>query len=585
MIDIKRKRTIVLAGTLLVLGAAGASAAQEAKATETPAPPVVPDYAASILTPPAPDTPRITGARVFGVRPGNPFLYFVTATGKRPMTFGAENLPEGLLLDNVRGRISGKIAAPGTYKVTLTAKNELGKVSRDFRIVCGDRLALTPPLGWNSWNAGGPFISAEKVMANAKAMVDSGLIHHGWHYINIDDAWQGKRGGKLNAIQGNEKFPDMKKLADDVHGMGLKIGIYSTPWQVSYAGYVGGSSDNEDGKWERKEIPDPKDPTKKIRDRSLNSRHGKYSFAWADARQWAEWGFDYLKYDWNPASTKDRATPFNDMDYLREMSDALRYSGRDIVYSYSNSAPFSHVDEMAVYTNAWRNTGDIRDTWHSMSTKGFDKDKWAPFAGPGHWNDPDMLVLGLVGWEGNLKNTQLTPDEQYVHISLWSLVASPMLIGCDMTKLDPFTISLLTNDEVLAVNQDPLGEQAISISRVENPDDAGDEVQMLPPRREGEAAREQRTPKGLEVIAKRMEDGSKAVGLFNRSQKAAKVTLKWDDLKKIDPKFAGGKWRVRDLWRQKDLGVFEGELGADVNPHGVVLVQMFEEKAAAPAAQ
>ena len=416
MIDIIRK----LSAALLVLGATtAATSAQEpedapnAAPAATPSAPVVPDYSAHILTPPAPDTPRLTGPKVFGVRPGHPFLFTVTATGKRPMTFGAEGLPDGLLLDNVRGRISGKLTAPGTHRVTLTARNAHGKVSREFRIVCGDRLALTPPMGWNSWNAGGPHISTEKVLANAKAMVDSGLIHHGWQYVNIDDAWQGKRGGKLNAIQGNEKFPDMKKLADDVHAMGLKIGIYSTPWVTSYATYIGGSSHNKDGSWDRSMDKDPKDPNgrRKIRE------HGKHSFAWADARQWAEWGFDYLKYDWNPASNTNGATPFGDMEYLREMSDALRYSGRDIVYSYSNSAPFSHADEMAVYTNAWRNTGDIRDTWHSMSTKGFDKDKWAPFAGPGHWNDPDMLVLGLVGWEGNLKNTQLTPVS-YTHLTL-----------------------------------------------------------------------------------------------------------------------------------------------------------------------
>jgi alpha-galactosidase len=579
MTSVARRSRVAWAGFALAVVVMGSPTAGAEDAA-----PEVKDYSAAILTPPAPETPRINGARIFGVRPGHPFLFTVAATGQRPMTFGAEGLPDGLLLDNVRGRITGKLTEPGTYRVTLTAKNALGKDTRELRIVCGDRLALTPPMGWNSWNAGGPHISAEKILANAKAMVDTGLQQHGWTYINIDDAWQGKRGGKLNAIQGNEKFPDMKKLAEDVHAMGLKMGIYSTPWETSYAGYVGGSSDNADGKWDKTLEKDA--AGKKIRHR------GKYSFAWADARQWAEWGIDYLKYDWNPTQTQPSPTKFNDMEYLREMSDALRYSGRDILYSYSNSAPFSHVDEMAIYTNAWRNTGDINDSWYSMSTKGFDKDKWAPFAGPGHWNDPDMLVVGLVGWAGTLHNTKLTPDEQYVHISLWSLVSSPLLIGCDMTKLDPFTISLLSNDEVLAVSQDPLGEQAISISRIENPDDSGDDVQMLPPRREGEQPREQRTPKGLEVIAKNLEDGSKAVGLFNRSTKAAKVTLKIEDLKKIDDAFArrweaalkenkdyaGGKWRVRDLWRQKDLGSFQNEFTADVNPHGVVLVQLFEEK-------
>jgi alpha-galactosidase len=246
------------------------------------------------------------------------------------------------------------------------------------------------------------------------------------------------------------------------------------------------------------------------------------------------------------------------------MGDALRYSGRDVVYSLSNSAPFAEADEWAAYANAWRTTGDIRDTWPSMSSKGFGEGPWAPFAGPGHWNDPDMLVVGLVGWAGKLHFTQLTPDEQYTHISLWSLLAAPLLIGCDMARLDPFTVSLLSNDEVLAVNQDPLGRQALSVSQAKNPDDPGTEV--------FEGRRTVELPKVLEVLAKPMEDGSVAAGLFNRSTKRARVTAGWADLK------IQGRWRARDLWRQKDLGVFEAEVAADVPPHGVVLVQLFPEK-------
>jgi alpha-galactosidase len=565
----RRKGGARALGALLVLSAATWAAPQD-----TPAPAEAKDYSASILTPSAADAPRITGARIFGVRPGNPFLFTITATGKRPLKLAADGLPAGLALDAATGRITGKLAEPGEHRVTLRVENAAGKASRELRIVCGDRLALTPPMGWNSWNAGGPHISEEKVRANAEAMVKSGLVDHGWQYINIDDAWQGARGGKYNGIQANEKFGDMAKLASDIHGMGLKMGIYSTPWVTSYATFTGGSSNDKDGKWDAAMDKDPADPNgrRKLR------QHGKYSFAWADARQWADWGVDYLKYDWNPASNTGGPAPDMDVRYVREMSDALRYSGRDIVYSYSNSAPFSHVGEWSIYFHLWRNTGDIRDTWQSMSTKGFDKDKWAPFAGPGHWNDPDMLVVGLVGWAGTLANTHLTPDEQYVHISLWSLVSAPLLIGCDMTRLDPFTISLLSNDEVLDVDQDPLGHQGITISQTENADDPGMEVVEDKNRPEGDPRRHQEYPKTLDVVAKRMEDGSKAVGLFNRSTKPAKVTLKWDDLKKIDPRFKGGKQRVRDLWRQKDLGVFEGEFTAEVNPHGVVLVQVFEAK-------
>ena len=163
---------------------------------------------------------------------------------------------------------------------------------------------------------------------------------------------------------------------------------------------------------------------------------------------------DYLKYDWNP----------NEVPETREMYDALRTSGRDVVFSLSNNSPFTNAPALSKIANCWRTTGDIRDNWDSMSKKGFGQDKWEPFAAPGHWNDPDMLVVGRVGW-GNPHPTGLTPDEQYTHITLWCLLCAPLLLGCDLDKLDDFTLNLLTNDEVLGVNQDALGKQALCIAR------------------------------------------------------------------------------------------------------------------------
>jgi len=540
----RRWTGVAVASLLGLVGAAmGARAQEPPAASASPAAGTIPDYRAAILTPAPPDTPRINGPKIFGVRPGHPFLFTIAATGARPMTFAATGLPAGLTLDEKTGRITGRIAEPGQSTVTLVARNAAGHAERELRIVCGDRLSLTPPLGWNSWNAGGPFVDAAKVRAAARAMVDKGLVQHGWSYVNIDDAWQGKRGGRYGAIQPSDKFPDMKGLADELHAMGLKLGIYSTPWVTSYASYIGGSADNPEGTWDGE----------KDKERA-GRRHGKYPFAWADARQWADWGIDYLKYDWNP----------NDVEHVRQMSDALRYSARDVVYSLSNSAPFEHAADWAAYANAWRTTGDIRDTWPSMSAKGFGQAKWTPFAGPGHWNDPDMLVVGLVGWEGKLHFTELTPDEQYTHISLWSLLAAPLLIGCDMARLDDFTVSLLSNDEVLAVNQDALGQPALTVSQAPNPADTGTDV--LPGRAKIEL------PRSLEVLARPMEDGSVAAGLFNRSTKPARVTARWADLK------IEGRRRVRDLWRQKDLGTFEGEFAAEVAPHGVVMVQLFADR-------
>ncbi len=477
----------------------------------------LPQEKGQILTPRPGDTPRITGPRIFGVRPDSPFLFRVTATGRRPMKFDAKGLPSGLKIDKATGQITGSITRAGEYPVTLSARNASGKAQRAFKIVVGDRIALTPPMGWNSWNCWAGSVDSDKVLRSALAMFTSGLANHGWTYINIDDTWQGKRSGPYKALQGNKKFPDMKKLCDQIHSLGLKVGIYSTPWITSYAGFPGGSSNNRDGAWQ-----DPQDSGKWV--------HGKYRFHENDARQWADWGIDYLKYDWHVL----------DVPHVSDMATALRWCGRDIIYSLSNSAPIDHASDWARLANCWRTTGDITDTWESMNGIGFSQDKWKDFAGPGHWNDPDMLIVGHVGWGSNLHPTKLSPDEQYTHITLWCLLSAPLLIGCDLEKLDDFTLNLLTNDEVLDVNQDPLGRQAGRISV------AGD----------------------LEVWAKDLEDGSKAVGLFNRGLLDSSVTVNWQNLG------ISGKHAVRDLWRQKNLGEFIDQFTAPVPPHGAAMIRI-----------
>jgi alpha-galactosidase len=478
-----------------------------------------------IRTPKSPVTPRISGPAIFGVRPGAPVLYHIPATGESPMKFSAGGLPEGLQLDAASGDITGSIKKPGTYPVVLHATNSRGNADKKFRVVVGETIALAPPMGWNSWNCWGSRVDADKVLRAARAMAASGLINHGWSYINIDDAWQGKRGGPFNAIQGNEKFPDMKGLSDAVHRLGLKLGIYSTPWTTSYANHIGGSAENPEGAWEQPTVSKRGRVNKKV----LPWAIGKYSFATNDAKQWAAWGIDYLKYDWNP----------NELPETEEMYQALRASGRDIVLSLSNSTPFTNAPALSKLANCWRTTGDIRDTWDSMNRKGFGEDKWTPFAGLGHWNDPDMLVVGYVGW-GQPHPTHLTPNEQYIHITLWSLLSAPLLLGCDLEKLDDFTLNLLTNDEVLAVNQDALGKQALCVVK------------------EGD----------LRVYAKELEDGSQAVGLFNLGEAAATVSVKWSDLK------LSGNRSVRDLWRQKDLGKCSDEFHLSVAPHGTELVKL-----------
>jgi alpha-galactosidase len=486
-----------------------------------------------ILTPKPSDHPRINGAEIFGVKPGHPFLYTIAATGKRPMSFAAVNLPEGLTIDSKTGIITGRIDKEGLYKTTLIAKNNLGKAEREFRISVGNTICLTPPMGWNSWNCWAEAVDASKVKAAADAMVKSGLINHGWTYINIDDCWANRPGSKDTLISGdardkdgminaNKKFPDMKALCNYVHDKGLKIGIYSSPGPTTCAGYT-----------------------------------ASYRHEDQDALRFAEWGFDYLKYDWCSYGSIDTNNSLEAYQKpYRVMRASLDKVNRDIVYSlcqYGMGDVWKWGAEIG--GNCWRTTGDISDSWFSMSQNGFNEAGHEKYASPGHWNDPDMLVVGLVGWGPNLHPSKLTPDEQYTHISLWCLLSSPLLIGCDLSKLDDFTLSLLSNDDVLAVDQDPLGRQASRIS-----DD-----------------------NGKQIWVKDLEDGSKAVGLFNtgdnkkspaeyfsqsNSIPKAEIVLKASDIG------ITGKFIVRDLWRQKNLGTFNNEFSAKVPHHGVVLVKI-----------
>ena len=530
--------------TLLCLSAGStiAAYAQQNPVAPTPAQTGTPNYSARILTPPAPNKPRINGANVYGQRPGSPFLYTIAATGARPMTFAVRNLPKGLTLDPQTGIISGTVAVTGDYNVRLTARNAQGTATKTLKIVIGDKIALTPPMGWNSWNSWAGRVDQEKVLRSAKILVSSGLVNHGWSYVNIDDTWQGERTGSDHALQANTKFPDMKGLCDQLHGMGLKAGIYSTPWMTSYASYPGGSSDKPEGTWTRAQA------------NGQYQHIGAYHFADADAKQWAAWGFDYLKYDWNP----------NDVESTSEIAQALRKSGRDIVLSLSNSAPFNHAEDWVRLANAWRTTGDIADYWgrgrqnwqQGMGQIAFSQDRWQSFSGPGHWNDTDMLVLGTVSLAQPMHYTHLTPDEQYTHISMWSLLSAPLLIGCDMEKLDPFTLSLLTNDEVLAVNQDALGKGAVKVSGP---------AFTIP----AYGAAPADNPGGNALVySKELEDGTLAVGLFNVGAQEMPVSVNFSDLK------LSGRRKVRDLWRQKDVGDFSDSYSATVPSHGVVLVKI-----------
>jgi alpha-galactosidase len=471
-----------------------------------------PEY---IQTPGEAAEPLINAPYIYGARPDHPILFTIPVSGKRPVKIVIKNLPAGLTLDPEAGFITGKIKHAGSYVMDVIATNTFGSDTRQLTFQIGETIALTPPMGWNSWNIFGANIDDRKIRDMVDAMVSLGLVNYGYSYINIDDGWQGERGGKYNAVMPNEKFPDMKGLVDYAHSKGLKTGIYSSPWVQTFAGYTGGSADSPDGK-----IIDP------------SRRIGQYSFAGNDVKQWAEWGFDYLKYDW----------VVNDIKSTSEMTAQLRNSGRDIIFSISNAAPFNLSEDWAKLTNAWRTTGDISDSWCSMTAIGFMQDKWQPYAAPGAWNDPDMLVVGKVGWGEEARLSRLSPDEQYIQLSLWSILAAPLLIGCDLRLMDDFTLNLLNNREVIAVNQDVAGIQGKRILQ--------DEERMI------------------EIWSKPLKDGSQAVGLFNLGEQEQVISVQWEQL------HTKGMKKVRNLWKQEDIGVFETAFSTAVPSHGVMFVKI-----------
>lgn len=454
-----------------------------------------------------PAEPAIHGPRIVGATPGRWFQFLIPATGEAPLRYAARNLPAGLTLDSGTGIITGAIESEGDTIAELEVSNSLGTAKRRLKIVAGDhKLALTPPLGWNSWNVWACAIDRRKVEDAADWMVKSGLAAHGYQYVNIDDCWEGERDAN-GEITTNEKFPDMKGLCDYVHSLGLKIGIYSGPGPKTCAGFV-----------------------------------ASYQHEQQDANTWAKWGFDYLKHDWCSYGeiAKDSSLPELKKPYF-VMREALDKCGRDIVFSLCQYG-MGNVWEWGaeVGGNCWRTTGDINDSWGSLSSIAFSQDGHEKFASPGHWNDPDMLVVGRLGWGPDVRENRLTKNEQVLHITMWALVASPLLIGCDLTNMDQFTFDVLTNDEVLDVNQDPLGKGA------------------------GRKAVD-----GMaEVWARPLWDDTIAVGLFNKGAMGREVTAKWSDLG------VEGNQPVRDLWARKDLGTFDGSVTVHVPAHGAMMLKI-----------
>jgi alpha-galactosidase len=451
--------------------------------------------------------PAIAPPHIVGLRPGRPFVHRVGVIGGAPIRMAAAGLPPGLVLDPVIGVIGGSTDRRGRHRVAVTATTAEGEARATIVLAVGERLALAPPMGWNSFNRFGCEIDEDKVRAAAEALVASGLADRGFTYVNIDDGWQGGRDrrGRLNPHDG---FRDMRRLTDDLHAMGLRVGIYSSPGPLTCCDFPGSMGHEQQ-----------------------------------DARTFAEWGIDYLKYDWcgmrsliSAPSRRQWMAPY------RLMSDALATSGRDIVHAICQYGKGS-VWRWAARAGGqlWRTTPDIDDSWETVERIGFGQAGLARWSGPGRWNDPDMMVVGTVGWgTGGARATRLTTDEQRTHVTLWALLAAPLLLGCDLPSLDAATRALLANEEVIAIDQDPLGRQAEPVA-VEGTNEA-----WLRP----------------------LAGGDWALGLFNRGDRAASVGVEWSAIGL--PSAVGG----RDVWARADLGRLDGGHQATVPAHGSLLLRL-----------
>lgn len=464
-----------------------------------------------ILTPVPGPEPRINGPRIYGARPGHPFIYRIPCTGERPMKFSVKHLPKGLVLDSVTGIVTGTTPSKGTYELTFVAKNSHGKSSRVFKLVAGDILSLTPQMGFNDWYAYYNRVTDAMMREAADVMVSSGMADAGYQYVNIDDCWMGKRDAAGN-ITGNEKFPDMKALADYIHAKGLKAGLYTSPGPRTCAGYT-----------------------------------GALKYEAQDARQFAAWGFDFLKYDWCSYRAEAPGLAGFKKPY-QLMGDLLKQQDRDIVFNlcqYGMGDVWNWGREIGGHS--WRTGGDLGMELNRIFEIAINNAGFGKHSGPGGWNDPDYIQIGWIGdarGMGHPRPCGMTAAQQYAFMSLWCLLPAPLFFSGDIARLDPQTVAILCNPEVIDVNQDPLGKSA----KVVNVDD------------------------DAFLMVKDLEDGSKAVGLCNRGELELAVTVDWNAIG------ITGRQSVRDLWRQKDLGVFKNSFSAVVPRHGVVLVKIGPKK-------
>jgi alpha-galactosidase len=478
-----------------------------------------------IYTPKPGSEPHINGPLVYGCRPGHPFLYRIPCQGERPLSFSVSGLPKSLSLDASNGIISGTSPEKGDYELLIQAQNGKGKDARKLKIISGEKLALTPPMGYNHWYAHYDRITDRMMREAADVMVRSGMADVGYQYVNIDDCWMNapknndpKRVGPLRDEKGNiipnSYFPDMKALTEYIHAKGLKAGIYTSPGPLTCGGFT-----------------------------------GAYQHEEQDAQQFAAWGFDFLKYDWcsyGEIAGKDKSIEAFQKPYI-QMGTILKNMDRDIVFNlcqYGMGDVWKWGGEVGGH--CWRTSGDLGFELDRIFDVALKNSEHRQYSKPGEWNDPDYIQIGYIGNAGKMGIPELTPMQatmQYAYMSMWCLMAAPLIYSGDMSKLDEFTLNVLCNPEVIEVNQDPLGEGAAVIRK-------GDKSFLM---------------------VKNLVDGSKAVGLFNRAKNVSEVEVNWNEIQ------VSGNQTVRDLWHQKDVGEFNQKFIAKVPAQGVVMIKIMKK--------
>lgn len=503
-------------------------------------------------------TPHINPPTVVGVRPGTPLNWTPAVSGSRPVHCSATGLPKSLLCDPNTASITGVCSVPGTYHVALKVWNRFGKDTCTVAIVVGKNSALTPPMGWNSYDAYGDQVDETQVMANAE-YVAKFMQRVGWDTIVVDYRWydpnapakrdNGEPGEILEMdpfgrlMPAPNRFPSasngsgFQALAARLHRMGLKFGIHIMRGIPRTA--VAQNLPIEGSPFHAADAANQTDLCPWCPDMYGVRGDTPAGRAYYDSlfRLYAKWGVDYVKMD-------DTSAPYH-TDEIDAVHDAIQKSGRTIVYSLSpGETPIEDAQHVMTHANLWRASGDFWDSWRALSHEFDLARKWHDFVGPGHWADADMLPLGHISLGGRPvgadRRTNFTQNEQVTLLSLWSLLPSPLMVGANLPDNDPWTLALLTNPEVIAIDQDAMGN-------------AGETV---------------RHDSDAEVWKKKLADGSLAVGLFNKMNVDQSISVTWSELGLSEPQ------RVRDIWQRRNIGTSQKEYSAIVPSHGAVLIRL-----------